>query len=69
MTAFLSAEGIVQVKKSMSDFNIDATLVVIPARSGSERIPNKNVAEIFWSTNDLLALDGDSKNFRSLKSS
>ena len=47
MNTFLSAEGIVQVKKSMSDFNIDATLVVIPARGGSKRIPNKNVVEIF----------------------
>lgn len=31
----------------MSKFNIDLTLVVIPARGGSKRIPNKNIKEIF----------------------
>jgi pseudaminic acid cytidylyltransferase len=31
----------------MSKFNIDSTLVVIPARGGSKRIPNKNFREIF----------------------
>ena len=31
----------------MSKFNLDSTLVVIPARGGSKRIPNKNIKEIF----------------------
>ena len=31
----------------MSKFDIDSTLVVVPARGGSKRIPNKNVKEIF----------------------
>jgi pseudaminic acid cytidylyltransferase len=31
----------------MSKFSIDSTLVVIPARGGSKRIPNKNIKEIF----------------------
>ena len=31
----------------MSKFNIDSTLVVIPARGGSKRIPSKNIKEIF----------------------
>lgn len=31
----------------MSKLNIDSTLVVIPARGGSKRIPNKNIREIF----------------------
>lgn len=31
----------------MSKFNFDSTLVVIPAREGSKRIPNKNIKEIF----------------------
>ena len=30
----------------MSEFSIDSTLVVIPARGGSKRIPNKNIKEI-----------------------
>ena len=31
----------------MSKFSVDSTLVVIPARGGSKRIPNKNIKEIF----------------------
>jgi pseudaminic acid cytidylyltransferase len=31
----------------MSKFSVDSTLVVIPARGGSKRIPNKNIREIF----------------------
>jgi pseudaminic acid cytidylyltransferase len=31
----------------MSQFNINSTLVVIPARGGSKRIPNKNIKEIY----------------------
>ena len=31
----------------MSEFNSESTLVVIPARGGSKRIPNKNVKKIF----------------------
>lgn len=31
----------------MSKFSIDSTLVVIPARGGSKRIPNKNFKKIF----------------------
>ena len=30
----------------MSKFSIDSTLVVIPARGGSKRIPNKNIKKI-----------------------
>ena len=31
----------------MSKFSVDSTLVIIPARGGSKRIPNKNIKEIF----------------------
>ena len=31
----------------MSKFSVDSTLIVIPARGGSKRIPNKNIKEIF----------------------
>jgi pseudaminic acid cytidylyltransferase len=31
----------------MSEFSVNSTLVIIPARGGSKRIPNKNIKKIF----------------------
>ena len=36
----------------------DKTLVVVPARGGSKRIPKKKFKNYKWSTNDVLAIDG-----------
>jgi len=43
----LSIASELEVKKNISKLCVDSTLVVIPARGGSKRIPNKNIKEIF----------------------